>query len=83
MYKVIYEKYGYGSIGYASTEDDAVQLVINQYGICDTDYLFLEELTWEDMYDILEDEVGVCKQALDLAFGLNGCTVETAESILF
>ena len=40
-------------------------------------------MTFEKMYDVLLLEVGVSQEALDLAFSLNGCNEETAESILF
>ena len=37
---------------------------------------------WEEMYDILSDVVGVPAEALDLAFGVAGCSEETACAIL-
>lgn len=40
-------------------------------------------MTWEEMYDVLRDVVGVNTEALDLAFGLLGCNTETACSILY
>lgn len=40
-------------------------------------------MTFEEMYNFLEDVVGVDGEALDLAFSLNGCNEETAEDILF
>ena len=40
-------------------------------------------MTFEEMYDILYDYVGVSQEALDLAFSLNGCNEDTACSILF
>ena len=40
-------------------------------------------MNWEEMYDILEDYVGVETDALDLAFAIGGCNEETAERILF
>ena len=40
-------------------------------------------MTWEDMYDILRDMVGVGTEALDLMFGINGCNTKTAEDILY
>ena len=39
-------------------------------------------MNWTDMYDTLHLNVGVSKEALDLAFGLNGCSEETACDIL-
>ncbi len=39
-------------------------------------------MTWEEMYDVLRDSVGVPENALDLAFGLCGCSEETACNIL-
>ena len=33
---------------------------------------------WEEMYDILHDIVGVNEEALDLAFGVAGCSEDTA-----
>ena len=40
-------------------------------------------MDWQEMYDLLYDVVGVSKEALDLAFGINGCSKETAEKILY
>lgn len=37
---------------------------------------------WEEMYDILRDVVGVNEDALDLAFGIGGCSEDTACAIL-
>lgn len=37
---------------------------------------------WEEMYDILRDIVGVSEEALELAFGIKGCSEETACAIL-
>ena len=37
---------------------------------------------WEEMYDILRDVVGVDENALDLAFGIGGCSEDTACAIL-
>ena len=37
---------------------------------------------WEEMYDMLRDIVGVDENALDLAFGIAGCSEETACNIL-
>ena len=34
-------------------------------------------------YDFLNDIVGISTDALDLAFGLNGCNYQTAKDILF
>lgn len=36
-----------------------------------------------EMYDFLNEVVGIEKEALDLAFGLNGFTIKTAKAILF
>lgn len=36
-----------------------------------------------EMYDFLNEVIGIEKEALDLAFGLNGFTIKTAENILF
>lgn len=38
--------------------------------------------TWEEMYDMLRDFVGVPEEALDLAFGIAGCSEDTACAIL-
>ena len=35
-----------------------------------------------ECYDYLHEVVGVTPEALDLAFGLNGYTIETARNIL-
>ena len=40
-------------------------------------------MTFEELYDILQLDVGVGQEALDLAFSLNGCNEETACDILF
>jgi hypothetical protein len=40
-------------------------------------------MTWEQMYDILHDVVGLSGDALDLAFGVIGCSTESAEDILY
>lgn len=40
-------------------------------------------MTFDEMYDILRDMVGVEENALDLAFAVGGCNEETAERILF
>ena len=40
-------------------------------------------MTFDEMYDILRDMVGVEENALDLAFAIGGCNEETAERILF
>ena len=40
-------------------------------------------MNWEEMYDILLDSVGVSKEALDLAFSIGGCNIETATHILY
>lgn len=42
-----------------------------------------KKMTFDEMYDILRDYVGVTEQALDLAFAVGGCNEETAERILF
>lgn len=41
------------------------------------------KIDFETAYDYLEELVGANKEALDLAFSLNGCSVDTAESILY
>jgi len=38
---------------------------------------------FNDYYDFLAEVVGVSTEALDLAFGLNGCSKKTADDILF
>jgi len=40
-------------------------------------------MEFNEAYDYLRDVVGVSEEALDLAFSLCGCTVETANSICF
>lgn len=40
-------------------------------------------MNWEEMYDVLNEVVGVTENALDLAFAVGGCNEETAERILF
>ena len=37
---------------------------------------------WEEMYDILHEVVGVPTESLDLAFGIGGCSEDTACAIL-
>ena len=39
-------------------------------------------MKFEEMYDILQWDVGVSQEALDLAFALRGCNEGTACSIL-
>ena len=38
---------------------------------------------WCDLYDILCEMVDVKPEALDLAFGISGCSIDTAKDILF
>lgn len=40
-------------------------------------------MDFNEAYDYLRDVIGVSTEALDLAFGLNGCSVETANDICF
>lgn len=40
-------------------------------------------MTYEEMYDLLADTLGIDENALDLAFAIGGCNEETAERILF
>ncbi len=40
-------------------------------------------MTYEEMYDLLADVLGIDENALDLAFAIGGCNEETAERILF
>lgn len=40
-------------------------------------------MNWEEMYDVLNEVVGVTENALDLAFAIGGCNEEIAERILF
>ena len=40
-------------------------------------------MTFEEAYSILEDYVTDNTEALDLAFSIGGCTIETAEAILY
>lgn len=40
-------------------------------------------MTYEEMYDLLADALGIDETALDLAFAIGGCNEETAERILF
>ena len=40
-------------------------------------------MTYEEMYDLLADVLGVNEDALALAFAVGGCNEETAERILF
>ena len=39
-------------------------------------------MKYEEMYDILQWDVGVSQEALDLAFALRGCNEEAACAIL-
>ena len=43
----------------------------------------MERMTWEEMYDVLRDYVGVSEETLDCCFGINGCNEETAQRILY
>jgi len=40
-------------------------------------------MDWQEMYDLLLENLGVTEEALDLAFAVGGCNEETAERILF
>lgn len=40
-------------------------------------------MTYEEAYGFLEDILGINSDALDLAFAVGGCNIETAERILF
>lgn len=40
-------------------------------------------MTIDEMYDFLSEVVGISKEALDLAFGLDGYNFQTAENILY
>lgn len=40
-------------------------------------------MTYEEMYDLLADTLGIDENTLDLAFAIGGCNEETAERILF
>ena len=39
--------------------------------------------TYEACYDVLADVLGINEDALDLAFAVGGCNIETAKRILF
>jgi hypothetical protein len=52
-----------------------------QYNQKDKERKF-NKMGWEEMYDILRDVVGVNEDALDLAFGIGGCSEDTACAIL-
>ena len=39
-------------------------------------------MTYEEMYDLLADTLGIDEDALDLAFAVGGCNEETAQRIL-
>lgn len=39
--------------------------------------------TYEDCYDVLANVLCIDENALDLAFAIGGCNVETAKRILF
>lgn len=40
-------------------------------------------MEFEEMYDLLNEVLGVSEDSLDLAFAIGGCNTETAERILF
>lgn len=40
-------------------------------------------MDYETAYDFLADVLGINTDALDLAFAIGGCNIETAERILF
>lgn len=40
-------------------------------------------MTYETAYEILADTLCIDTDALDLAFAIGGCNIETAERILF
>ena len=42
----------------------------------------IKKMDWEEMYDVLHDVVGVSEEVLELAFGIKGCSEETACAIL-
>ena len=39
--------------------------------------------SWEEMYDMLADYVGVSEEALHVACAVGGCNEETMERVLF
>ena len=43
----------------------------------------MKMMTWETAYDILRDHAGVSTEALDLAFTICGCNMETAKKVLY
>ncbi len=40
-------------------------------------------MEFEEMYDLLNEALGISEDSLDLAFAIGGCNTETAERILF
>jgi len=43
----------------------------------------MNEMTFNEQYDFLADVIGVHYKALDLAYGLNGTSLETTNDILW
>lgn len=40
-------------------------------------------MDWKEAYDILADVLGISKDALDLAFSVGGCNMDTTQFILY
>ena len=40
-------------------------------------------MDWRQAYNILADVLGISKDALDLAFSVGGCNMDTAKFILY
>ena len=40
-------------------------------------------MDWQEMYDILNEVLGISKEALEIACAIGGCNEETMERVLF
>ena len=40
-------------------------------------------MTFTEQYDFLNEVIGISTEALDLAYGIGGCSEETTNAILF
>ena len=40
-------------------------------------------MDWQEMYDILDEVLGISEEALEIACAIGGCNEETMERVLF